>query len=184
MLVKILPRWRTHLEYNFMSFGTCLKLYELLFLHFLWPAFSQAWIPPSLFNFDPLPHRTAATMATSDSSSTVCSRPLQTPDHKARTATNQASISVLICCLSLLYCLRQQRVLVHNRGHQSAVDWNVAVRMGNIPNSVKHCLSYEQFFQDYPWLRHWLLEEKVGVAFLVSNLLHMFGHMTSLWQRL
>ncbi|KAM3606428.1 uncharacterized protein V6R79_016006 [Siganus canaliculatus] len=32
--------------------------------------------------------------------------------------------------------------------------------MGNVPNSVKHCLSYEQLIQDYPWLRRWLLEEK------------------------
>ncbi|XP_034538636.1 3-hydroxy-3-methylglutaryl-CoA lyase, cytoplasmic isoform X2 [Notolabrus celidotus] len=32
--------------------------------------------------------------------------------------------------------------------------------MGNVPTSVKHCLSYEQLVQDYPWLRRWLLEEK------------------------
>lgn len=50
--------------------------------------------------------------------------------------------------------------------------------MGNVPTTVKHCLSYEQLIQDYPWLRRWLLEEKVGVGFLVSNLLHMLCHMT------
>uniref|UniRef100_A0A3P8VRW6 hydroxymethylglutaryl-CoA lyase n=1 Tax=Cynoglossus semilaevis TaxID=244447 RepID=A0A3P8VRW6_CYNSE len=32
--------------------------------------------------------------------------------------------------------------------------------MGNVPTTVKHCLSYEQLIQDYPWLRRWLLEEK------------------------
>lgn len=32
--------------------------------------------------------------------------------------------------------------------------------MGNVPTTVKHCLSYEQVIQDYPWLRRWLLEEK------------------------
>ncbi|KAM8860163.1 3-hydroxy-3-methylglutaryl-CoA lyase, cytoplasmic isoform 2-T2 [Spinachia spinachia] len=32
--------------------------------------------------------------------------------------------------------------------------------MGNVPTAVKHCLSYEQLIQDYPWLKRWLLEEK------------------------
>lgn len=32
--------------------------------------------------------------------------------------------------------------------------------MGNVPGPVKHCLSYEQLLQDYPWLRRWPLEEK------------------------
>ncbi|XP_040906099.1 3-hydroxy-3-methylglutaryl-CoA lyase, cytoplasmic isoform X3 [Toxotes jaculatrix] len=32
--------------------------------------------------------------------------------------------------------------------------------MGNVPTTVKHCLSYEQLIQDYPWLRRWLQEEK------------------------
>ncbi|XP_059214925.1 3-hydroxy-3-methylglutaryl-CoA lyase, cytoplasmic isoform X1 [Centropristis striata] len=32
--------------------------------------------------------------------------------------------------------------------------------MGNVPTTVKHCLSYEQLVQDYPWLKRWLLEEK------------------------
>ncbi|XP_029306151.1 3-hydroxy-3-methylglutaryl-CoA lyase, cytoplasmic isoform X2 [Cottoperca gobio] len=32
--------------------------------------------------------------------------------------------------------------------------------MGNVPTTVKHCLSYEQLIQDYPWLKRWLLEEK------------------------
>ncbi|KAL7383369.1 hypothetical protein ABVT39_009406 [Epinephelus coioides] len=32
--------------------------------------------------------------------------------------------------------------------------------MGNVPSTVKHCLSYEQLIQDYPWLKRWLLEEK------------------------
>ncbi|XP_077352331.1 3-hydroxy-3-methylglutaryl-CoA lyase, cytoplasmic [Festucalex cinctus] len=31
--------------------------------------------------------------------------------------------------------------------------------MGNLPTTVKHCLSYDQLIQDYPWLRRWLLEE-------------------------
>lgn len=57
--------------------------------------------------------------------------------------------------------------------------------MGNVPDTVKHCLSSEQLVQDYPWLRRWLLEEKVGVAFLAAAyLLHMHCHMTPLWQRL
>uniref|UniRef100_A0A1A8GTW2 hydroxymethylglutaryl-CoA lyase n=1 Tax=Nothobranchius korthausae TaxID=1143690 RepID=A0A1A8GTW2_9TELE len=33
--------------------------------------------------------------------------------------------------------------------------------MGSIPTTVKHCLSYEQLFEDYPWLRRWLQEEKI-----------------------
>ncbi|XP_037541406.1 3-hydroxy-3-methylglutaryl-CoA lyase, cytoplasmic [Nematolebias whitei] len=33
--------------------------------------------------------------------------------------------------------------------------------MGNIPTTVKHCLSYEQTIKDYPWLRRWLQEEKI-----------------------
>ncbi|XP_041714152.1 3-hydroxy-3-methylglutaryl-CoA lyase, cytoplasmic isoform X2 [Coregonus clupeaformis] len=32
--------------------------------------------------------------------------------------------------------------------------------MGNIPTTVKHCLSYEQLIQDYPWLGSRLQEEK------------------------
>ncbi|XP_068579942.1 3-hydroxy-3-methylglutaryl-CoA lyase, cytoplasmic isoform X3 [Cebidichthys violaceus] len=32
--------------------------------------------------------------------------------------------------------------------------------MGNVPTTVKHCLSYEQLIQDYPWLTRWLLAEK------------------------
>uniref|UniRef100_A0AAQ4PD38 hydroxymethylglutaryl-CoA lyase n=1 Tax=Gasterosteus aculeatus aculeatus TaxID=481459 RepID=A0AAQ4PD38_GASAC len=32
--------------------------------------------------------------------------------------------------------------------------------MGNVPTAVKHCLSYEQLIQDYPWLKRLLLEEK------------------------
>ncbi|KAF3708313.1 3-hydroxymethyl-3-methylglutaryl-CoA lyase, cytoplasmic [Channa argus] len=32
--------------------------------------------------------------------------------------------------------------------------------MGNVPTTVKHCLSYEQLIRDYPWLKRWLLEEK------------------------
>ncbi|XP_076021656.1 3-hydroxy-3-methylglutaryl-CoA lyase, cytoplasmic isoform X2 [Genypterus blacodes] len=35
--------------------------------------------------------------------------------------------------------------------------------MGNVPTTVKHCLSNEQLIRDYPWLTRWLLEEK-GVA--------------------
>ncbi|XP_072247208.1 3-hydroxy-3-methylglutaryl-CoA lyase, cytoplasmic [Leuresthes tenuis] len=33
--------------------------------------------------------------------------------------------------------------------------------MGNVPTTVKHCLSYEQLIEDYPWLRRWLLQEKI-----------------------
>lgn len=55
--------------------------------------------------------------------------------------------------------------------------------MGNVPNTVKHCLSYEQLLQEHPWLRPWSLEEKVGVVFLVANLPHMLCHMTLPWQR-
>ncbi|XP_029554729.1 3-hydroxymethyl-3-methylglutaryl-CoA lyase, cytoplasmic-like isoform X1 [Salmo trutta] len=32
--------------------------------------------------------------------------------------------------------------------------------MGNFPTTVKHCLSYEELIQDYPWLARWLQEEK------------------------
>ncbi|XP_033835050.1 3-hydroxy-3-methylglutaryl-CoA lyase, cytoplasmic [Periophthalmus magnuspinnatus] len=32
--------------------------------------------------------------------------------------------------------------------------------MGNVPSTVKHCLSSEQLLQDNPWLRSWLLEKK------------------------
>ncbi|KAM9804088.1 3-hydroxy-3-methylglutaryl-CoA lyase, cytoplasmic [Neosynchiropus ocellatus] len=37
--------------------------------------------------------------------------------------------------------------------------------MGNVPASVKHCLSYEQLVQEYPWLRRWLLEEKTASGY-------------------
>ncbi|XP_061813347.1 3-hydroxy-3-methylglutaryl-CoA lyase, cytoplasmic isoform X1 [Nerophis lumbriciformis] len=30
--------------------------------------------------------------------------------------------------------------------------------MGNLPATVKHCLSFEQLTQDYPWIKHWLLD--------------------------
>ncbi|XP_028325364.1 3-hydroxy-3-methylglutaryl-CoA lyase, cytoplasmic [Gouania willdenowi] len=32
--------------------------------------------------------------------------------------------------------------------------------MGNVPTTVKHCLSYEQLLENCPWLRRWLQEEK------------------------
>ncbi|XP_063346970.1 3-hydroxy-3-methylglutaryl-CoA lyase, cytoplasmic [Pelmatolapia mariae] len=32
--------------------------------------------------------------------------------------------------------------------------------MGNVPTTVKHCLSYEQLIEDYPWLRRLLQEDK------------------------
>lgn len=32
--------------------------------------------------------------------------------------------------------------------------------MGNVPSTVKHCLSSEQLLRDYPWLGSWLLEKK------------------------
>uniref|UniRef100_A0A8C6SPX6 hydroxymethylglutaryl-CoA lyase n=1 Tax=Neogobius melanostomus TaxID=47308 RepID=A0A8C6SPX6_9GOBI len=32
--------------------------------------------------------------------------------------------------------------------------------MGNVPSTVKHCLSSEQLLLDYPWLKSWLLEKK------------------------
>ena len=41
--------------------------------------------------------------------------------------------------------------------------------MGNVPTTVKHCLSHEQLARDYPWLKRWLVEEKVGI-FAVSGL--------------
>ncbi|KAG5831050.1 3-hydroxy-3-methylglutaryl-CoA lyase, cytoplasmic isoform X1 [Anguilla rostrata] len=34
--------------------------------------------------------------------------------------------------------------------------------MGNVPAAVKHCLSYEQLIQDYPWLAHRLQEAQNG----------------------
>lgn len=121
-------------------------------------------------------------MAISESSSTVCSHPLQPSPHTARPSAVQACISILILCFNFLYYL-QQCVHFSIEGHLRPVDWTLAVRMGNVPNTVKHCLSYEQLIQDYPWLSRWLLEEKVGVVFLVSNLLHMLCHMTLSWQR-
>lgn len=133
--------------------------------------------------FDPLPYRDLVATATSESSSTVCSHPLQQSPHTARQSTSQAYISVFMWLLCLRYYL-QQRVQASIGGHRSAVDCTAAIRMGNVPNTVKHCLSYEQLIQDYPWLRHWPLEEKVGVVFLVSNLLHMFCHMTLMAERL
>ncbi|KAA8583884.1 hypothetical protein FQN60_015092 [Etheostoma spectabile] len=36
--------------------------------------------------------------------------------------------------------------------------------MGNVPHTVKHCLSYEQLIQDYPRLKRWLLEEKTNTG--------------------
>ena len=41
--------------------------------------------------------------------------------------------------------------------------------MGNVPTTVKHCLSHEQLARDYPWLKRWLVEEKVRI-FAVSGL--------------
>uniref|UniRef100_A0A3Q2PZ61 hydroxymethylglutaryl-CoA lyase n=1 Tax=Fundulus heteroclitus TaxID=8078 RepID=A0A3Q2PZ61_FUNHE len=38
--------------------------------------------------------------------------------------------------------------------------------MGNVPTTVKHCLSYKQIVEDYPWLRSWLQEEKVSIILL------------------
>ncbi|XP_036402949.1 3-hydroxy-3-methylglutaryl-CoA lyase, cytoplasmic isoform X6 [Megalops cyprinoides] len=34
--------------------------------------------------------------------------------------------------------------------------------MGNVPDAVKHCLSYEQVIRDYPWLAQWLQEGQVS----------------------
>ncbi|CAG6017430.1 3-hydroxy-3-methylglutaryl-CoA lyase, cytoplasmic isoform 1-T1 [Menidia menidia] len=33
--------------------------------------------------------------------------------------------------------------------------------MGNVPTTVKHCMSYEQLIEEHPWLRRWLLQEKI-----------------------
>ncbi|XP_054886140.1 3-hydroxy-3-methylglutaryl-CoA lyase, cytoplasmic isoform X1 [Poeciliopsis prolifica] len=33
--------------------------------------------------------------------------------------------------------------------------------MGNVPTTVKHCLSYKQIIEEYPWFRSWLQEEKI-----------------------
>ncbi|XP_034041146.1 3-hydroxy-3-methylglutaryl-CoA lyase, cytoplasmic isoform X2 [Thalassophryne amazonica] len=32
--------------------------------------------------------------------------------------------------------------------------------MGNVPTTVKHCLSYQQLIREFPWLERWLAEEK------------------------
>uniref|UniRef100_A0A3Q2Z420 hydroxymethylglutaryl-CoA lyase n=1 Tax=Hippocampus comes TaxID=109280 RepID=A0A3Q2Z420_HIPCM len=50
--------------------------------------------------------------------------------------------------------------------------------MGNLPTSVKHCLSYDQLIQDYPWLRRWLLEEEIlptGVKIQLIDMLSGSG---------
>lgn len=52
--------------------------------------------PPIPLCFDPLPYRDVAAMATSESSSTVCSHTLQPSPHTARPSTVQACISILI----------------------------------------------------------------------------------------
>ncbi|KAJ8250317.1 hypothetical protein COCON_G00222390 [Conger conger] len=39
-----------------------------------------------------------------------------------------------------------------------------AAGMGNVPAAVKHCLSYEQLIQDYPWLSHKLQEAQSGAV--------------------
>ncbi|XP_057705178.1 3-hydroxy-3-methylglutaryl-CoA lyase, cytoplasmic isoform X1 [Corythoichthys intestinalis] len=41
--------------------------------------------------------------------------------------------------------------------------------MGNLSTTVKHCLSYEQLIQDYPWLRRWLLEEGETASAYLEN---------------
>lgn len=93
--------------------------------------------------------------------------------------TQQRPVSVQARSSTLIHCIC------------STVFWGggrTSVWMGNVPDTVKHCLSYEQLVQDYPRLSRWLLEEKVGVAFLAAAaaayLVHMLCHMTSLWQRL
>ncbi len=136
---------------------------------------------PTPLRFDPLCGRDVAAMATAESSSTVCSCSLLPSPHAARPSVVHACISTLIWCFNLLYYMQQsvQDRLGVNGG---AAGWTAAIRMGNVPTTVKHCLSSEQLIQDYPWLRRWLLE-KVGVFFLVSNLLHMLCHMTLSWQR-
>uniref|UniRef100_A0A3P8YYP0 hydroxymethylglutaryl-CoA lyase n=1 Tax=Esox lucius TaxID=8010 RepID=A0A3P8YYP0_ESOLU len=51
--------------------------------------------------------------------------------------------------------------------------------MGNVPATVKHCLSYEQLVQDFPWLAHWLQEEKemvpTGVKIRLIDMLSETG---------
>uniref|UniRef100_A0A665X9L9 hydroxymethylglutaryl-CoA lyase n=1 Tax=Echeneis naucrates TaxID=173247 RepID=A0A665X9L9_ECHNA len=51
--------------------------------------------------------------------------------------------------------------------------------MGNVPNTMKHCLSSEQLVQDYPWLRRWLQEEKefvpTGVKIQLIDMLSRTG---------
>uniref|UniRef100_A0A672HLU2 hydroxymethylglutaryl-CoA lyase n=1 Tax=Salarias fasciatus TaxID=181472 RepID=A0A672HLU2_SALFA len=51
--------------------------------------------------------------------------------------------------------------------------------MGNLPTAVKHCLSYEQLVEDYPWLRRWLQEEKeivpTGVKIQLIDMLSETG---------
>lgn len=36
--------------------------------------------------------------------------------------------------------------------------------MGNVPSTVKHCLSSEQLLVDYPWLKNWLQQEQRTAA--------------------
>lgn len=98
-------------------------------------------------------------------------------------STVQACISILIGHSNFAILPAAVRVGWRIGGRRSAADWTAAFWMGNVPNTVKHCLSYEQLLQDYPWLRRWQLEEKVGVVFLDSNLQHMLCHMTLSWQR-
>uniref|UniRef100_A0A674EX66 hydroxymethylglutaryl-CoA lyase n=1 Tax=Salmo trutta TaxID=8032 RepID=A0A674EX66_SALTR len=51
--------------------------------------------------------------------------------------------------------------------------------MGNFPTTVKHCLSYEELIQDYPWLARWLQEEKemvpTGVKIQLIDMLSETG---------
>lgn len=125
------------------------------FLHLLFHTVSPLWQPPSLRCTNSSCQRCGCHDNCWVTLHPVCSLPLMSSSYAAWTSTIQARISVQIItatCWYMFFFLRS---------------WAAISLMGNVPTTMKHCLSYEQVIEEYPWFRSWLQEEKVGIIFPV-----------------
>ncbi|CAB1312908.1 unnamed protein product [Coregonus sp. 'balchen'] len=95
---------------------------------------------PFMGRLHPFPARDAAAIATAESLPALCS---QLP-------SSNSNVKIHRCGC------RSQRIL----GELYRPNLTGSFQMGNFPTTVKHCLSYEELIQDYPWLARWLQEEK------------------------